>query len=144
MKKILITTAIIAAVAATGAALAQAGALSSSDISTRLSTAGYTDVRELEFDDGLWEAEVLRADGSRGDVAVDSNGNVLDARSGQPLLAREALVVAIERAGYREVHDLDRDGAIWDADAVDAAGQRIELRVNGFDGSVLNAQVDSD
>ena len=118
--------------------------MSSADISARLSAAGYTEIKELEFEDGVWEAEAIRADGSRAEVAIDGNGNVLDIASGQPLLTRDAVIAMIQSAGYHNVHDLDRDGAIWDADAIDQQGQRMELRVNAFDGSVLNAQVDND
>jgi hypothetical protein len=144
MNHSILGTAALALAIAAGLAVAQTTAATHHDITARLTAAGYTDVRELEFDDGLWEADVQRADGSRGEVAIDGDGNVLDARSGTPMLDAPALIAALERAGYRDVRDIDRDGAVVDAEATNAAGKRMELRINAFDGSVLHADVEYD
>ena len=124
------------------AALASAGP---ADIAATLQAAGYAEVREVEYDDGLWEAEVRRANGLWGEVAVDpANGEVFDAQSPRALIELPAVLAAIEQAGYRQVHDLDRDGALWDADAYDRDGQRVELRISGYDGRIVTVQPDSD
>lgn len=124
------------------AALAAAGP---ADIEATLHGAGYTEIREIEYDDGLWEAEVRRASGLWGDVAVDpATGEVFDAQSPRPLIELPAVLAAIESAGYRQVHDIDRDGALWDADAYDLDGQRVELRISGYDGRIVTAQPDTD
>ena len=124
------------------AALASAGP---ADIAATLQAAGYAEVREVEYDDGLWEAEVRRASGLWGDVAVDpATGEVFDAQSPRPLIELPAVLAAIESAGYRQVHDIDRDGALWDADAYDLDGQRVELRISGYDGRIVTAQPDTD
>ncbi|KAA2284703.1 PepSY domain-containing protein [Arenimonas fontis] len=110
-----------------------------------LKTAGYGEIRELEYEDGLWEAEVRRADGRWDDVAVDpATGEVFDRLSQRPLIGVDEVVAAVERAGYRRVHDLDRDGALWEAEAYDADGRRFELRISGYDGRILSAQPDND
>lgn len=124
------------------AALASAGP---ADIAATLQAAGYAEVREVEYDDGLWEAEVRRANGLWGEVAVDpANGEVFDAQSPRALIELPAVLAAIEHAGYRQVHDIDRDGALWDADAYDRDGQRVELRISGYDGRIVTVQPDSD
>ena len=124
------------------AALASAGP---ADIAATLQAAGYAEVREVEYDDGLWEAEVRRANGLWGEVAVDpENGEVFDAQSPRALIELPAVLAAIEHAGYRQVHDIDRDGALWDADAYDRDGQRVELRISGYDGRIVTVQPDSD
>ena len=115
------------------------------DVTGTLRAAGYAEVRELEFDDGLWEAEVRRANGLWGEVAFDpATGEVFDALATRPLLGLPEVLAAIEAAGYRQVHDLDRDGALWDADALDAQGLPVELRVSGYDGRVVSARPDQD
>ena len=115
------------------------------DIVATLQSAGYAEVREVEFEDGLWEAEVRRANGLWGDVAVDpANGEVFDAQSPRALIELPAVLAAIEHAGYRQVHDIDRDGALWDADAYDRDGQRVELRISGYDGRIVTVQPDVD
>ena len=124
------------------AALASAGP---ADIAATLQAAGYAEVREVEYDDGLWEAEVRRANGLWGEVAVDpANGEVFDAQSPRALIELPAVLAAIEHAGYRQVHDIDREGALWDADAYDRDGQRVELRISGYDGRIVTVHPDSD
>ena len=115
------------------------------DVTGTLRAAGYAEVRELEFDDGLWEAEVRRANGLWGEVAVDpASGEVFDALSPRPLIELPQVLAELERAGFRQVHDLDREGALWDAEALDAQGMRVELRISGYDGRVLNVRHDND
>lgn len=125
------------------AALASIG--SPADLTRTLNAAGYAEVRELEFDDGLWEAEVRRANGLWGEVAIDpASGEIFDALSSRPLIELPRVLASIEGAGYTQVHDLDRDGALWDAEALDAQGMRVELRISGYDGRVLNVRHDND
>ena len=128
-----------------GTATAAAPAAGPNEATAALRAAGHAEVRELEFDDGLWEAEVRLANGRWADVAVDpATGEVFDAMSPRRLIEIQEVIAAVERAGYTQVHDLDRDGALWDADAFGADGQRYELRISGYDGRILNARVDND
>lgn len=130
---------------ATAGPRATAADATPADAVALLRAAGYADVREVEFEDGLWEAEVRRADGLWAEVAVDpSTGEVFDARSPKPLLDLPAVLAAIEHAGYRQVHDIERDGALWDADAVASDGSRVELRVSGHDGRIVAVSHDAD
>lgn len=108
-----------------------------------LQAAGYTTVRDVEFDDGLWEAEVKGADGRWHDVHVDpASGSVIDRMSGGALLTAGAVTERLKQTGYTSIHELDLDEAVWDAEAVDAQGQRVEVRVNGFTGAILSSSVD--
>ena len=123
---------------AAGTVAAQA-ARGPDDITRQLNAAGYTEVRDIEFDDGLWEAEVRGRDGRWHDVAVDgASGELMDDRGGRALLPAADLAAA----GYRDVHDLDLDDAVWEADAVTASGQRVELRINAHTGKVLSESID--
>ncbi|MBP8296026.1 MAG: PepSY domain-containing protein [Burkholderiales bacterium] len=130
-----------AAILCLGAA-APVYATSEVDARAALARHGYVAVDDLEFEDGLWEADVRRADGSRGEVAVDAGGRVHDARDGRPLLDAAAISAILAGAGYRDIRELERDGALWNVDAVAADGRRVELRLGGHDGSVLSEQQD--
>ena len=124
------------------AALASAGP---ADIAATLQAAGYAEVREVEYDDGLWEAEVRRANGLWGEVAVDpENGEVFDAQSPRALIELPAVLAAIDVVDLAVTGVFDRDGALWDADAYDRDGQRVELRISGYDGRIVTVQPDSD
>jgi hypothetical protein len=135
----------IAALAAGGLAAAADAAGDRNAAEQRLLAAGYQDVRELEFEQGVWEAEVRRADGRYAEVAVDAaSGEVFDARDGRPLLDAARIREALSAQGYRDLRDLDRDGALWDVDATDRDGARVELRVSAFDARVLSAALDDE
>ena len=142
MRKTLMTLTLALAGLSTAAFAASTGP---AEITDTLRTAGYHEVRELEYDDGLWEAEVRRANGLWGEVAIDpATGEVFDAASTRPLIELPQVLASVERAGYTQVHDIDRDGALWDADALDAQGQRVELRISGYDGRILTVRADND
>lgn len=115
------------------------------DVEAKLRAAGYTEIKDIEFDSGLWEADVRRDDGRWADIAVDpATGEVFDSRDGRTVLDVRGVTDALASAGYTEVSDLDRDGALWDAEARDAQGQRVELRISGIDGRILHTDVEHD
>lgn len=141
MKKLSLSLIPLALIA--GAAFAQSPGID--EVRTRLQSAGYAEVRDIEFDSGLWEAEVKRADGRWGEIAFDAaSGEIFDAKDGRTLLDVHGITAALEAAGYTGISDLDRDGAIWEAEARAADGQRVELRLSGYDGRVLHSDVDYD
>ena len=125
--------------------LAQSVGPGTGDIVATLRDAGYAEVREIEFDDGVWEAEVRRANGMWGEVSVDAaTGEVFDPLANRPLMALPEVLAKVEAAGYHSVHDLDRDGALWHADAIDTQGMPVELRISGYDGRIVTVSHDHD
>jgi uncharacterized membrane protein YkoI len=113
------------------------------DAVVKIQAAGYTEIRELEFDDGLWEAEVRLPDGTWHDIAIDArSGEILDDRSGQPILRSEEIVHRLTAAGFADIRDMDLEDAIWEVDARRADGVRVELRVNAHNGAVISESFD--
>jgi hypothetical protein len=52
--------------------------LSAEDVKARLTAAGYSKVHDLDFDDGVWEADAERPDGKNVTIRVDpDNGRIL-------------------------------------------------------------------
>lgn len=108
-----------------------------------LAAAGYRDIHGLELDNGLWEATVTRADGSWGEVEVHrGTGEIFDAGNGRALMDMGAVIALLEREGYTRIGELDREGAVWEIEAVDRRGTRVELRVSGYDGRVLHRETE--
>ena len=143
MKKILTFTIVPLALFTAAAFAATIGG--PEDIRSKLQAAGYSEIKEIEFDSGLWEADVRRADGSWADIAIDPNsGEIFDSRDGRNVLDVRGITDVLERAGYSELSDLESDGALWEAEARDNKGQRVELRISGINGRVLNVDVDHD
>ncbi len=113
----------------------------SQDIEKLLNAAGYADVREIEFSDGLWEADARTANARWQEVYIEpSSGAIL--RPTDSSLTLTEIAARLEAAGYRQVHDLERDGGIWEAEATNASGERVELRLASTDGRILHSEVD--
>jgi uncharacterized membrane protein YkoI len=113
------------------------------DAVVKIQAAGYSEIRELEFDDGLWEAEVRLPDGTSHDIAIDArSGEILDDRSGRPILRSEEIVHRLTAAGFADIRDIDLEDAIWEVDARRADGARVELRVNAHSGAVMTESFD--
>lgn len=138
MNKLILTAALAAALVAPPAMAAE---LSAADVQAKLRAAGYTQVLELERDDGLWEADVTRADGSFEEVIVDPvKGEIFDPRSGRALLDAGQILDRAGKAGFRQIESFERDGATWKLEARNARDQRVEVRMSGHDGRVLSSK----
>ena len=73
-----------------------------------------------------------------------ATGEVFDGTSAANQLDLVGALAALERQGYSQVSDLERDGGTWSAEAIDPRGQRVELRLAGSDGRVLHSDVEWD
>jgi len=138
MNKLILAAALATALVSTPALAAE---LSAADVQAKLRAAGYTQVHELERDDGLWEADVTRADGSFEEVIVDpATGEIFDPRSPRALLDAGQILAVAQKAGFRQVESFERDGATWTLEARNARNQRVEVRMSGHDGRVLSSK----
>ena len=119
----------------------------------QLEAAGYSQIHDLEQDDGLWEADAIGPDQRRTRVAVDTTrGEIFDHNNGRPMLdalgvigldARQELE-QLEKQGFANVRSLEREGATWDIEADDAQGRPRQLRLSGHDARVLHNRADHD
>jgi len=127
-----------------GATLAAADPVSdAADVTAALNKAGYADVRDVEKDDGLWEAEVRGADGRYHDIhVVAETGEVIDSQSDARILTAEEVIRLLQAEGYTDVRDLDLEDALWDAEVKQADGTEVDLRINGFSGQVVSVEND--
>jgi len=138
--------------AATGTLWATGGSgadapLTAAAVRSRLAAAGYRDIRDLELDDGFWEAEARNAAGRRVDLIVHAwTGEVVHERvEGAPVAGALTAAQIIERltaAGYRNIRDLEFDDGVWEADAINPAGVRVELWIDPVTGEVLREERD--
>ncbi len=118
-------------------------ALGMAEVEQKLRAAGYTHIHEIEKDDGLWEADVARADGRFAEVWIDPvSGEIFDEHDGRALLDSQQILARAAAAGLREIHSLERDGATWSLEARNARNQRVEVRLSGHDGRILHSERD--
>lgn len=132
-------------------------AIQKSDIGTKLPGAtqvadklrgmGYSVIRDLDLDDGLWEAKVRQTRTSESvevvlhpvTLAVLSQ---VGAAGGTNVLPAANVVQLLQAAGYSRVRDLEFDDGHWEADAYNSAGQRVELTINAATGAVEREKLD--
>ncbi|MBS7458008.1 PepSY domain-containing protein [Coralloluteibacterium stylophorae] len=145
MRKRILTSLVIGGALLGGSAVAQttdSGSLTEAEVRQALTDAGYRDVNDLEFEDGMWEADATSGDGRNVDVRVDpASGNVYgdDATS---RLSEEEVKAALSTEGYSNVHDIEFDDGVWTAEAERADGGNVEIRVDPTTGAVISVNKD--
>lgn len=142
---IIVSAALLAASAAAAQATAtspQASQLTQAQAQAKLTEAGYSGVRDLEMDDGFWEADVRTADGRWIDARVHPQSGKVYAEGTTPKLTAEATASALSAAGYTKVRDLDFDAGVWTADAVNKAGVKVDVAIDPNDGAILYERAD--
>ena len=130
------------ALLAGGSVLAQDKSLTSAEVRAKLEAQGYTNINDVEFENGVWTADARSADGNRVDLSIDPRtGNVYPDE--QVATLSEADVKArLAAAGYSKVHDLEFEDGVWKAEAEDANGKDVELRLDPANGKVIGSARD--
>src|SRR5690606_14714493 len=82
-----IALAALLAVAAGPAAAQAPDRLSAADVYDALAAQGYVDIDDIEFDDGMWEAEARRGDGRRIDLRLDARTGAIYPEDGTTALS---------------------------------------------------------
>lgn len=119
-------------------------------VTAKLQQLGYQHLLELEFEDGFWEAEVR--DGNSKielilhpvtlEVLHQSSNRHPQTGSTTPGLSAAQIVASLQQAGYSHVRDLEFDDGLWEADAINAKGFRVELKIHPETGAVLREKLD--
>lgn len=128
-------------------------ALTSVQVRQKLSALGYHDFDDIDFDDGLWEVEARRhSDHVKVDLLVHPvTGTVLqETVHGDPTtpgysgLGRAEIYQALINAGYTRIDDLefDDDDNLWEADAYNARGREVDLKIDAHTGQVVREKLD--
>lgn len=148
MNRTLVFTALVA-VAGLGLHSVQAqvsprgpGQFSAAQITSQVEAAGYSQVRDIEFEDGFWEVKAVDAQGNRAKLLVDPDtGELIDAR------APAAMTVAdignlLQQQGYTRVRDIELDDGRYEAEAVNPAGHEVDLVLDPRDGRIIEEDID--
>ncbi|BBD79920.1 PepSY domain-containing protein [Aerosticca soli] len=121
--------------AATSSAAPQA--LTQQDILLQLQNQGYTHVEDLKFDEGMWRAHARSGDGRNVTVRVDPATGKAFTDKPVSKLNEDEIRAALETQGYTKVHDVDFKDGVWHAEAKNAAGKSVDLKVDPQTGRVL-------
>lgn len=135
-------TALLLALAAAGAAQAQTPGLTEAQVRQLLTEQGYSNLADLDFEDGMWQAEATSADGNRTDVRVDPASGQVFTDTQVSNLSENDIKAKLIAAGYAKVHDLEFDDGLWKAKVERSDGKNVQVQLSPKDGAVLNAEND--
>lgn len=117
------------------AALAQS--MTAPQVQARLTEQGYTKIHDVEFKDGMWHADAKSADGNHVDVRIDPATGKVYPEDEVSKLSEADVRASLSTQGYTDVHDVDFDDGVWKAKAKNAAGNKVELRLDPSNGKVI-------
>ncbi|MEO6799086.1 MAG: PepSY domain-containing protein [Rhodanobacter sp.] len=113
------------------------GALTEEGIKSAIANAGFKEVKDLKFKDGVWRSKARGGNKQWVKLAVGPvNGKVYvdDAPS---KLNKNEISAKLAAAGYQNVDDVEYKLGLWNADAKTANGKDVDLLVDPDDGSVV-------
>lgn len=114
-----------------------AGALNEEAIKGAIATAGYKEVKGLEFEDGVWHTKARGGNEDWSKLSVGPvNGKVYPADA-PSRLNEDEVKAKLATAGYQNVKDVEFGDGLWRAEAETAQGDDTHLLVDPDDGSVV-------
>lgn len=131
----------LALVGMSGAALAQ-DAMTEQDVRATLTAQGYVDINDVEFSDGVWEADAQSADGNHLEVRVDPRTGEIYPDEQVARMSEADVRAQLAAAGYVNIHDVDYEDGIWNAEGDDPAGRDVELKIDPDTGEVIGKEKD--
>lgn len=114
--------------------------MTEAQVRATLEVKGYTNVNDVEFEDGMWEADARSADGNRVDVRIDPATGEIYPEDQVSELTDSDIEARLTAAGYTDIHDIDFEDGLWRAEADDANGQQVELRIDPRSGEVIGSE----
>lgn len=112
-------------------------ALTAAEVRATLETQGYTKVNDVEFEDGVWTADARSADGNRVELSINPRTGEVYPDEQVANLGEADIEARLTAAGYAKVHDIEFDDGVWKAEAEDAQGKDVELRLDPATGKVI-------
>lgn len=116
--------------------------MNATDVSVLLSSKGFTEINDVEFKDGTWTADAKSADGNHVELRIDANTREVFADAAVATIGKDEIIAKVQAAGYTNVHDVEIEDGVWKAEANDAKGKDVEVRLNPNDGSIIGSDLD--
>jgi len=143
MKKTIVLTALLSlSTVAFAQDAAPKAPLTEAQVRARLTEQGYTKVNDVKFEDGVWKADARSAEGERVDVRLDAKTGQVYPDQQVANLSEADVRARLSAEGYTNVHDVDFEDGIWNAEADDPAGKDVELKLDPATGKVIGKEKD--
>ncbi len=114
-----------------------AGALSEEAIKGDIAKAGYKEVKDLEFKNGVWQTKARGGDKKWEELKVAPLTGKVYAEDAPSKLNEDEVKAKLSAAGYTNIGHVKYDDGLWSADAENKAGKDVDLLVDPDDGSVV-------
>jgi hypothetical protein len=118
------------------------GALSEDAIKTKVADAGFKEVKGLKFKDGVWRSKARGGNKQWVELAVGPVSGKVYVDNAPSKLNKDEVSAKLAAAGYQNVHDVEYEHGLWNAEAKTAHGQDVEVLVDPDDGSVVGKSHD--
>lgn len=111
------------------------------EVKTLLEKQGYRNIDRIEFDEGLWEAHAISGNGTRLEVKVDPVSGRVYPENGKAVsrMNENEIRASLTGQGFSNVRDLKFKDSLWHVEADNSNGQKVELRIDPDDGTVISA-----
>lgn len=119
-----------------------ADALPQDQIMQNIAAAGYRDVEDLQFQNGLWVAKARDGAGDSVKIMIAPVSGRVYVTNEPSRLDKDEIESRLTAQGYQDVDDLDFDDGIWRAEARGPDGQDVDLLIDPTDGSVIASKQD--
>lgn len=134
---IALSLALCAGAASAQEKAAPADALTAPQVRAALEAKGYTKVDDIEFEDGMWQADARSADGQRVGLRIDPATGEVYPEDRVAQLGEADVRAKLAAAGYANIHDVEFDDGMWTAEADDANGREMKLTLDPDTGRVV-------
>lgn len=141
----LLAVGMIATMAVAGLASAQdpvRDTMTEAQLRTSLEAQGYTNINDVEFKDGAWQADARSADGNRVELRVDATTGKVYPETQVSNLTKADVQAKLAGAGYFNIHDVEFRNGVWEAEAEDQGGRDFELLIDAATGDVISKRKD--
>lgn len=132
---------VLACLGSTALAQEQPG-LTEAQVRARLVAQGYTKINDVKFSDGVWKADARSANGNHVDVRIDPTTGAVYPDEQVANLSEADVRAKLAAAGYTNVHDVDYEDGIWNAEADDPQGKDVEVKIDPKTGKVIGKEKD--
>jgi hypothetical protein len=114
-----------------------AGALDEEAIKSAIANAGYKEVKDLEFKDGVWRSKARGGNKQWVELAVGPVSGKVYVNDAPSRLNKDEVTAKLTAAGYESIHDVEYEHGLWSAEAKTRSGTGVDLLVDPDDGSVV-------
>src|SRR5690348_13409673 len=119
-----------------------ADALPQDQIMQGIAAAGYRNVEDLQFQNGLWVAKARDGAGNSVRIMIAPVSGHIYTENEPSRLDKDEIESRLTAQGYQDVDDLDFDDGIWRAEARSSTGEDVDLIIDPTDGSVIASKHD--